>query len=86
MLKFAVKLYKNHIFIKKVKKCFRIIKNILGEIDKAIENGFQLLMPFPERKKYKSDILFPIFSSRLPDRKRENINECVKAKLILNTK
>lgn len=47
----------------------------MGEIDKAIENGFQLLMPFPERKKYKSDILFPVFSSRLPDRKRENINE-----------
>ena len=47
-----------------------------GEIDKATENGFQLLLPFPKRKaKYKSDILFPIFSSRLPDRKRENINE-----------
>ena len=46
-----------------------------GEIDKAIENGFQLLMPFPQRKKYKSDILFPIFSSRLPDRKREDIKE-----------
>lgn len=47
----------------------------MGEIDKAIENGFQLLIPFPERKKYKSNILFPVFSSRLPDRKRENINE-----------
>ena len=47
-----------------------------GEIDKAIENGFQLLLPFPEKnKKYKSDILFPVFSSRLPDRKRENIKE-----------
>lgn len=48
----------------------------MGEIDTAIENGFQLLLPFPERKrKYVSDILFPVFSSRLPDRKRENIEE-----------
>ena len=47
----------------------------IGEIDIALKNGFQLLMPFPERKKYKSDILFPIFSSRLPDKKRENIDE-----------
>ncbi len=50
----------------------------MGEIDKALENGFQYLISFPERKKYKSDILFPAFSSRLPDRKRENIDEILK--------
>ncbi len=35
-----------------------------------------MLKPFDDKNKiYKSDILFPIFSSRLPDSKRKDINK-----------
>ncbi|PKM57038.1 MAG: DNA-binding protein [Firmicutes bacterium HGW-Firmicutes-3] len=44
------------------------------EVQKAIENGFELLISFEDiNKTYKSDTLFPTFSSRLPDRKRRGI-------------
>jgi hypothetical protein len=44
------------------------------EVKQAIKNGFELLIPFEEIDKiYKSDTLFPTFSSRLPDRKRRGI-------------
>lgn len=46
-----------------------------NEIDEALESGFNLLISFPEIKKYESDVLFPIFSSRLPDEKRSDIEE-----------
>jgi len=45
-----------------------------NEVQKAIEDGFELLIAFPEIDKlYKSDKLFPVFSSRLPDPKRKGI-------------
>jgi hypothetical protein len=44
------------------------------EVQKAIEKGFELLISFQDiNKVYKSDTLFPTFSSRLPDRKRRDI-------------
>lgn len=44
------------------------------EVEQAIEKGFELLIPFDKIDKvYKSDTLFPTFSSRLPDRKRRGI-------------
>jgi len=44
------------------------------EIDEAIDKGFELLIPFEDvNKVYKSDTLFPTFSSRLPDSKRRGI-------------
>ena len=47
-----------------------------GEVDLAIENGFTPLVSFPDFKKlYISDRIFPIFSSRLPDKKRKNIGK-----------
>lgn len=46
------------------------------EIEEAIKNGFKLLISFDDIKKvYKSDILFPVFSSRLPDKKRKDIDK-----------
>lgn len=46
------------------------------EVDKAIEEGFELLIPFDDiNKVYKSDTLFPTFSSRLPDSKRKGIEK-----------
>jgi hypothetical protein len=46
------------------------------EVNKAIENGFKLLISFEQIDKvYKSDILFPVFSSRLPDMKRKGIEK-----------
>ena len=46
------------------------------EVKQAIEKGFKLLISFEDIDKvYKSGILFPVFSSRLPDKKRIGINK-----------
>jgi len=46
------------------------------EINKAIENGFKPLISFEDVDKlYKSDTLFPTFTSRLPDKKRRGIEK-----------
>ena len=46
------------------------------EVDEAIEHGFKLLISFEDKDKiYESDILFPVFSSRLPDMKRRGIDK-----------
>ncbi|WP_298839056.1 HIRAN domain-containing protein [Clostridium sp.] len=46
------------------------------EVNEAIERDFKLLISFDDIKKtYKSDILFPVFSSRLPDKKRNGIDK-----------
>ncbi|WP_123053191.1 HIRAN domain-containing protein [Clostridium sp. JN-1] len=46
------------------------------EVEEAIKQGFKLLISFEEiNKVYKSDILFPAFSSRLPDSKRKGIEK-----------
>lgn len=44
------------------------------EVEDAIKQGFNLLLPFPDKNKvYTCSKLFPTFSSRLPDRKRKGI-------------
>lgn len=44
------------------------------EVEDAIKKGFKLLISFDNIDEiYKSDTLFPTFSSRLPDRKRRGI-------------
>lgn len=44
------------------------------EIEKALEVGFTPLVSFERLNVvYKSEILFPVFASRLPDRKRKDI-------------
>lgn len=43
--------------------------------NEAIEAGWQPLVAFPERRVYESEILFPVFSSRIPDRKRRDIQK-----------
>ena len=44
------------------------------EVQDAIKEGFQPLLCFPELNKvYKDDRLFTVFASRLPDRKRRDI-------------
>jgi len=46
------------------------------EVEDAIKEGFELLIPFNDiNKVYKSDTLFSIFSSRLPDKKRRGIEK-----------
>ncbi len=46
-----------------------------NEYENAVKVGWQLIQAFPEIKKYESKDLFSVFSSRLPDRKRRNIND-----------
>ncbi|KAF1085004.1 HIRAN domain protein [Sporotomaculum syntrophicum] len=46
------------------------------EVKEAIQKGFELLIPFEDiNKVYKSDTLFPAFTSRLPDKKRRGIEK-----------
>lgn len=46
------------------------------EVQAAIADGFKPLLCFPDLNKvYKNDRLFTIFTSRLPDKKRKNIQE-----------
>lgn len=46
------------------------------EVNDAIKAGFELLIAFEDiNKSYYSDILFPTFSSRLPDKKRRGIEK-----------
>lgn len=49
------------------------------EVHEAINNGFKPLIAFENlNEKYKSTIMFPVFSSRLPDRKRNGIEKILK--------
>ncbi len=41
----------------------------------AEERGWKMLEAFPENKTYESESLFPVFSSRLPDPKRRDIQK-----------
>lgn len=46
------------------------------EVEEAIGKGFNLLLPFPEvNKVYECPKLFPIFASRLPDKRRKGIEK-----------
>ena len=45
---------------------------------KAKEMGWGMLRPFPEEKIYRSDRMFPVFSCRLPDPKRRDIDSILK--------
>lgn len=49
------------------------------EIEKALKVGFTPLVSFERLNVvYKSEILFPVFASRLPDRKRKDIKNILK--------
>ncbi len=49
------------------------------EIDEAIKAGFNHIAAFKDvNKKYTSEKLFPVFSSRLPDKKRRDISDILK--------
>ena len=43
------------------------------EAENAEEAGWKLLGAFPTYQEYRSNIMFPVFSSRLPDKKRRDI-------------
>ncbi|WP_077612892.1 HipA N-terminal domain-containing protein [Clostridium sp. Marseille-P2415] len=46
------------------------------EVKEALKNGFSPLVPFPSIDEvYHSKNMFPVFSGRLPDKKRRGINE-----------
>ena len=46
-----------------------------GEVGKAENRGWTKFNVVPEDKIYESEVLFPVFASRLPDRKRRDINK-----------
>lgn len=49
------------------------------QILRAITEGFEPLLSFPcIYKEYESDVVFPVFSSRLPDKKRKGIDKILK--------
>ena len=47
----------------------------MPEISEAKKEGWDFLKSFPEDKKYESETVFPVFTSRLPDRKRRDIDK-----------
>lgn len=49
-----------------------------GDYKKARDLGWGMLRPFPEEKEYRSNVMFPVFSSRLPDPKRRDIDAILK--------
>ena len=49
-----------------------------GQYKKAKELGWKMLRPFPEEKEYQSKKMFPVFSCRLPDSKRRDIDAILK--------
>ena len=50
-----------------------------ADLEEAKEEGFQLFLPFQEEEKiYLSKMLFPIFSTRLPDKKRPDIEKILR--------
>lgn len=46
-----------------------------GDVGKAENRGWTKFEVFPEEKTYESEVLFPVFASRLPDKKRRDINK-----------
>jgi len=44
----------------------------------AEQCGWRKLFAFPEDKEYESETMFPVFTSRLPDRNRNDIKEILK--------
>ena len=49
------------------------------DVEEARKNGFKGIAAFDEfDKKYKSEKLFPVFASRLPDKKRRGISDILK--------
>ncbi len=69
------KINKKQFIVGKLSKNGKFEFEYSDEIEEARKNGFNLLVTFPKIKKYESDVLFPIFSSRLPDRRRSDIKE-----------
>ncbi|WP_035294144.1 HIRAN domain-containing protein [Clostridium sp. KNHs214] len=48
----------------------------IEDVNKAIENGFEPLVAFPDiNDVYESHDMFPAFSSRLPDKRRKDVKE-----------
>lgn len=46
-----------------------------GEYGEAEKYGWEKLEAFPEEKRYESETLFPVFSSRLPDPRRRDMEK-----------
>ncbi|MBQ4601990.1 MAG: HipA N-terminal domain-containing protein [Clostridia bacterium] len=45
------------------------------DVGKAEKNGWSKFEVFPDEKNYESEVLFPVFASRLPDKKRRDIDK-----------
>lgn len=49
-----------------------------GDYEEAEKFGWKKFQVFPEEKIYESEMLFPVFASRLPDKKRRDIKNILK--------
>jgi hypothetical protein len=67
---------RNRIIIGELKKNGKYEFKYLKGVNEAIEEGFEPLIPFPDLKvKYINNVLFPIFSSRIPGPNRVDIDD-----------
>lgn len=67
---------REHCTVGKLSKNGNFEFSYVKDVSNAIKYGFKPLLSFEDvEKTYTSDILFPVFSSRLPDKKRNGIKE-----------
>ena len=66
---------RNNFIVGKISRNEKYTFEYCGEFEKAEKYGWLKLEGFPEKKVYESDILFPVFASRLPDKKRRDIDK-----------
>lgn len=66
---------RNNFIIGKLSRNGKYTFEYCGDFGEAEAHGWYKLEVFPEEKIYESEVLFPVFSSRLPDRKRRDIDK-----------
>ena len=66
---------RNNFTVGKINRNEKYTFEYCEDFGKAEAYGWLKLEAFPEEKIYESDVLFPVFASRLPDKKRRDIDK-----------
>ena len=64
---------RSNFIVGKLSKNGKYTFEYFGDSGKAESCGWSKLEAFPKQMVYESDVLFPVFASRLPDKKRRDI-------------
>ena len=69
---------RSNFIVGKLSKNGKYTFEYFGDFGKAESCGWSKLEAFPKQMVYESDVLFPVFASRLPDKKRRDIDKILK--------